>query len=91
MNSSELPADEGHRRTSAFDIRFVIAALMTIFGVIILLMGFFGTSEADLERTSGTNINIWTGAGLLVAAAFFGLWAWLRPVVPDEDDESEAS
>lgn len=91
MSDIESHADEGHRRTSIFDIRFVIAALMAIFGVIILLMGFFGTSDAELERTGGTNINIWTGAGLLVAAGLFTLWGWLRPVVPDEPDESEES
>ncbi|WP_298330843.1 hypothetical protein [Haloactinopolyspora sp.] len=71
---------------SAFDIRLVIAALLAVFGVIILLMGLFGTSQADIDRAGGTNLNTWTGAGLLVAAAVFAVWARLRPVPVADDD-----
>ncbi|PSL08276.1 hypothetical protein CLV30_101247 [Haloactinopolyspora alba] len=79
----------GPRRTSVFDIRVVIASLLGLFGVIILFMGFFGTSDADLERADGTNLNLWTGAGLLVAAAVFVVWGQLRPVRPDEEAPEE--
>lgn len=87
MSTSDQSNDGGGRRTSAFDIRVVIGALLAIFGVIILFMGIFGTSDADLERAGGTNLNLWTGAGLLVAAAVFVIWARLRPIVPEDPNE----
>jgi hypothetical protein len=73
------------RRAGAFDIRTVIAALFGIFGLILTGMGLFGTSDADLQKTDGMNINLWTGVGLLVAGALFGLWTWLRPVIVDAE------
>lgn len=76
------------RRAGAFDIRVVIAALFCVFGPILIGMGLFGTSDADLEKTDGMNINLWTGIGLLAAAAIFLLWAWLRPIAVDTGDDA---
>lgn len=73
------------RRAGAFDIRVVIAALFCVFGPILVGMGLFGTSDADLEKTDGMNVNLWTGIGLLAAAAVFLLWTWLRPIVVDTE------
>ncbi|RIQ36726.1 hypothetical protein [Jiangella rhizosphaerae] len=77
----------GHRtrRAGAFDIRIVIAALFGVFGLVLTGMGLFGTSDADLEKADGININLWTGVGLLVAAALFALWTWLRPIIVDAE------
>jgi hypothetical protein len=77
------------RKAGAFDIRVFIGSLLGIYGVILLLTGLFGTSDADLAKADGLNVNLWTGIGLLVAAALFILWARLRPVVvpPDPDEE----
>ncbi|PZF82076.1 hypothetical protein [Jiangella anatolica] len=73
------------RRAGAFDIRVVIAALFGVFGPILLGVGLFGTSDADLEKSDGVNVNLWTGAGLLAVAVVFVLWAWLRPIVVDTE------
>ena len=73
------------RRAGAFDIRVVIAALFCVFGPILVGMGLFGTSDADLEKSDGMNVNLWTGIGLIVAAAVFLLWTWLRPIVVDTE------
>jgi drug/metabolite transporter (DMT)-like permease len=76
------------RKAGAFDIRVFIGALLGIYGVILVLAGLFGTSEDDLDRAGGTNVNLWTGIGLVIFSACFIAWARLRPVVvpPDRDD-----
>lgn len=73
------------RRAGAFDIRIVIASLFGIFGLILTGVGLFDTSDAELQKSDGMNINLWTGIGLLVAAVVFALWTWLRPVVVDTE------
>lgn len=76
------------RKAGALDVRSVIAALLGLYGVIVLLTGFF-TSDDDLAKSGDLNINIWTGVGMLVAAALFQLWATLRPIVVPEDFEAD--
>lgn len=78
------------RRAGAFDVRNFIAMLMGIYGAVLVLMGVFGTSEQDLERAGGLNINLWAGVGLTAVTAAFAVWARMRPVVvPAEEDEQE--
>ena len=48
----------------AFDVRNIIGALLTIYGVILLLVGLFG--DADAATTGGVNANLWAGLALLV-------------------------
>lgn len=77
------------RRAGAFDIRTIIALLFGIYGVVLLIMGIGFTSEADIQRAAGVNINLWVGIGLVVVAALFVAWARWRPVVvPAETSES---
>jgi hypothetical protein len=89
MSDSTKPTgSEAPHKAGAFDIRVFIGALLGLYGVILVLAGVLGTSESDLERAGGTNVNLWTGLALVVAAAIFIGWARLRPVVvpPDRDD-----
>lgn len=80
----------GRRQAGAFDVRNFIAMLMGIYGAVLVLMGLFGTSEQDLERAGGLNINLWAGVGLTVVTAAFALWARLRPVdVPAEAEDEK--
>jgi hypothetical protein len=80
---------EAPHKAGAFDIRVFIGALLGLYGVILLLTGLLGTSDRDLERAGGLNVNLWTGIALVVAAACFILWARLRPVVvPPSDDDA---
>ena len=73
------------RHAGAFDIRTIIAMLIGLYGVVLVLAGLFGTTDADLERAGGMNINLNAGIGMAVVAALFVVWARLRPVVvPDE-------
>ena len=63
----------------AFDIRNVIGGLIGVYGVILTLMGLFGDKE--LDKTGDVNANLWAGIPMIIFAAAFLLWAWLRPVV----------
>lgn len=73
------------KTAGAFDIRFVIAALIGAYGVILTVYGAFFTSEAQIDKADGFHINLWGGIGLLVFAAAFYLWGRLRPVVIKEN------
>jgi hypothetical protein len=89
--SPRRDASEGAtRQAGAFDIRTFIALLIGVYGVVLVVVGLVGTSEEELARAGGVNVNLWAGLGMLVFAACFLAWARLRPVVvPDrpEDDE----
>jgi uncharacterized membrane protein len=70
-------------KASLFDIRNIIGALLGIYGVVLVVVSF-STSSADRAKVSGVNANLWVGIGLLAFAAFFVVWAYLRPLVVDE-------
>jgi uncharacterized membrane protein len=73
------------RRTAgAFDIRTFIAALMGIYGVILVLTGIFGADETTNGTKTAGNVNLWVGLCLLVFAALMQGWAMWRPTVIDE-------
>jgi hypothetical protein len=79
--------DAPPKKAGLFDIRFVIGGLLAVYGVILVLLGLFHASDAELARGDGLNINLWAGLGMLAVAIAFGAWARLRPiVVPAEDD-----
>ncbi|HLN78876.1 MAG TPA: hypothetical protein VK204_17670 [Nocardioidaceae bacterium] len=63
--------------------------LIGLYGVVLVLTGFLGTSDADLARAGGLNINLWAGLGMVVVAAAFLVWARMRPVVVPADDAVE--
>lgn len=88
-NPGSAPRSEHSHRARAFDIRNFIAALLGIYGVVLLLVGLFGTSDADIEKAVGVNVNVWTGIALLVAAGLLAGWARLRPVIVPADHEMD--
>ena len=69
---------ETKRVAGAFDIRNIIGLLMTIYGVILTLMGLF--ADPETEKTGGTNANLYAGLALLVVGLGFITWARLRPI-----------
>lgn len=78
------------KRAGLFDIRVVIGALLGIYGVVLVLLGLFNASDAELAKSDNLNINLWGGLGMLVVALAFGAWARLRPiVVPVETDSDD--
>lgn len=79
------------RAASLFDLRWIIALLFGLYGIVVTVMGIGFTTQADLDKAGGINVNLWTGIPMLVVAILFALWAQLRPVQipaeqPAEDD-----
>jgi xanthine/uracil/vitamin C permease (AzgA family) len=89
MTSTERPTQRPARRAAAFDIRLVIALLIGVYGLVITVLGLWVTTDEEIERSAGVNINLWAGIGMLVAAALFVLWTWWRPLRVPEPEEGE--
>ncbi len=77
---SDAGTGSGEKQAAgAFDVRNVIAALIGFYGVVLVLVSFFGADES--EKTGGVNANLWSGLAMLVFGIGFVLWSRLRPVV----------
>lgn len=84
---SENTTSEGtatRSKAGLFDVRNIIGALLGIYGVVLVIVSF-STSASDLAKVSGVNANLWVGIGLLLFAVFFIAWAYLRPIVVDQE------
>ncbi len=76
------------RKVGLFDIRIIIAALIGLYGIILVITGLL-SSEAQADKASGLNINIIAGIVMILFAAAFIAWARIRPiVVPPEPKET---
>ena len=74
----------------ALDIRNIIGGLLSVYGVILLVMGLFGDAETD--KTGGVNANLWAGIALLAVGLGFLTWARLKPVVvPASTDQASGT
>ena len=71
-----------------FDIRVLIGGLFTVYGVMLTVAGLF-TSDADLHKATGININLILGIGMLLLGGFFLVWHRLSPkrVEPPTDPQ----
>jgi hypothetical protein len=59
------------------DIKFPIGLMFTILGMILAVFGLFTNSDAGLyQRSLGININLWSGAGMLVFGLLMLGLAW---------------
>ena len=56
-------AQQEKKTAGIFDIRNIIGALLTIYGVILTLMGLF--ADPETEKTGGSNANLVAGIVLL--------------------------
>jgi hypothetical protein len=73
-----------------FDLRWVIAGLLSIYGVVLIIRGLLDGSTA-LAKAAGVRINLWTGIGLLAVGLLFALWAAVRPLQPPSAEEADAA
>jgi prolipoprotein diacylglyceryltransferase len=64
-----------------FDIRIMIGGLFVVYGVMLTIAGFF-TTEAELAKAAGINMNLWLGLGMLVLGLLFLFWAKVNPNRP---------
>lgn len=84
MTSPERPPVP--RTARLLDLRFVIAVMFALFGVLVTASGFTASDE-EIEQAAGINISLWTGLGLLALSAFFGIWVLrVPPDVPQPHD-----
>lgn len=79
---------ERTRVSSLFDVRTIIGALLGIYGVVLVLTALISDTKSTSGK-SGDTANLWVGIVLLLASAFFLLWARLRPVVVRADELRE--
>jgi drug/metabolite transporter (DMT)-like permease len=63
-----------------FELRAVVAVLFAVYGVVCTIWGLAFTTQREIERAGGFNLNLTSGIGMLVIAIGFGLWAALRPL-----------
>jgi len=83
----QLAADdeaEAARIANRFDIRRIIGGLFLLYGVILVLVGAFGSEEVK-NKAAGINVNLWTGLGMLIVGALMIYWALARPVAPEPE------
>jgi hypothetical protein len=79
LSGRSLPAA---RAANRFDIRRLISGVFTVYGLILVALGAFG-SHASKHKADGINVNLWTGLGMLVFAGLMIFWALSRPTVPE--------
>lgn len=75
-------------KISVFDIRNIVGALLTIYGVV-LVIASFSTSDAQKAKADGVNANLWVGLAMAVVGVLLIVWAITRPIVVDEKQLEE--
>ncbi len=70
---------------SLFDLRKVIAGVFLVYGLVLLILGIFGSHE-DKTKAAGININLWVGIAMLVLGLLFVAWSLWRPLVSEEEE-----
>jgi hypothetical protein len=79
--SPDVDAETARKAANRFDIRRIIGALFLLYGVILTVVGAFGSDEIK-NKAAGLNVNLWTGIAMLVFGALMVTWALTRPVEP---------
>jgi glucose uptake protein GlcU len=90
MSSAAGNGGERAHAAGAFDVRNVIAALIGFYGVVLVVVGLFGNSADDRDKTGDVNANLWAGLVMVLVAIAFAVWSRVRPVVVDEQAVAEA-
>jgi hypothetical protein len=80
---SDQEEAEAARAANRFDIRRLIGGVFTVYGLILLALGIFG-SHVTKNKADGINVDLWTGLGMLVFAGLMIFWALSRPTMPAE-------
>ncbi len=75
-------------RMALLDLRAWVAAMFFVFGTMLAVYGAFFADGEDLAKAAGTNLDLWTGVGMIVFAAAFAVWLLARP--PEFDVASDA-
>jgi hypothetical protein len=87
---SQSAGSEQKHDAGAFDVRNIIAALIGLYGIVLVIVGLVDRSKAAMAKTGDVNANLWAGIVMVVVAAGFAAWSRIRPIVVPahrEDDE----
>lgn len=87
MTPKDMPQSAASK---LFDLRLLIGALFTFYGIALIIYGLF-TSPEDIAKSAGIHINLWLGAGMLVLGLLFLLWMRVAPVRHEAPSPSAAS
>jgi hypothetical protein len=92
--------DRASGMASLFDLRMVIGGLLTLYGIVLTVLGLFASSDTK-AKAAGININLW--AGLVILAGGPSSWpgrccgrcaprTWRRPTptAPRASSEPDA-
>ncbi|MFJ1709778.1 hypothetical protein [Kitasatospora sp. NPDC088346] len=80
MTDSKAGGEPAAARAGFFDLRRILALLFGVYGTVLTVLGATATSQLDLDRAAGVNVNLWVGIGMLLGSAAFAGWAKLRPI-----------
>jgi hypothetical protein len=79
-DDADLAADhEGSKASRLFDLRWLIAAMFVVYGVVLIVVGILD-GVPELKKASNVRINLWTGLGMLLIGLFFAAWARWKPL-----------
>lgn len=62
-----------------FDLRTLIGALFTLYGVLLTIVGLLDNDE-EIAKADGIRINLWLGLSMLVLGLLFLAWVRWRPL-----------
>jgi hypothetical protein len=70
------------KAANRFDIRRLIGGLFTLYALILIALGLFGSHHIK-TKAAGINVDLYTGIGMLIFGALMIFWALSKPVVPE--------
>ena len=70
------------KMANRFDLRRIIGGLFLVYGVILVVTGLVGDFVVK-NKASGINVDLITGACMIVFAILMIAWALLRPTRPE--------
>jgi len=71
--------DREARAANLFDLRRIIGGVLSLYGIVLLVLGL-NQSYASIQKSAGTNVDLWSGAGMLVLGVLFIVWALWHPL-----------
>jgi hypothetical protein len=80
--------DRASGMANLFDLRMVIGGLLTLYGVVLTVLGLFASDDTK-AKAAGININLWAGLVILAGGAVFLAWARLRPLRAEDLQDTD--
>lgn len=80
---TQAEKDQAVKAARRNDLRLLIGVLFVIYGVIVTIVGIVDPA-ADVAKTGGIAINLWTGAGMLIVGVLFLIWNFVRPLAAED-------